>query len=102
MLKYSIMIDNKERLKEEVIKIIKDTIEEQFTDEGLELIDLEIKGNDRNNILRVFIDKQGGITLNDCEKFSKCLSVVLDVKNSMKIAYKLEVSSPGERKRKIF
>ena len=96
------MKQNVGRLKEELINIVKETIKEQFVNEGIELFDLELKGNEYKRFLRIFIDKKGGITLDDCENFSKGLSVMLDVKNPIKSKYTLEVSSPGERKRKIF
>ncbi|OHE56310.1 MAG: hypothetical protein A2027_02830, partial [Thermodesulfovibrio sp. RBG_19FT_COMBO_41_18] len=41
------------------------------------------------------IDKQGGVTLNDCERFSKSLGTVLDVENPFPGSYTLEISSPG-------
>lgn len=63
--------------------------------EGLELMDLEYKTGQSRNLLRVFIDKNGGVTLSDCENLSRQLSAVLDVNDLLKNAYILEVSSPG-------
>jgi ribosome maturation factor RimP len=63
--------------------------------EGLELMDLEYKTGQARNLLRVFIDKDGGVTLSDCENLSRQLSAVLDVNDLLKDAYVLEVSSPG-------
>jgi len=63
--------------------------------EGLELMDLEYKTGQSRNLLRVFIDKDGGVTLSDCENLSRQLSAVLDVNDLLKNAYVLEVSSPG-------
>jgi ribosome maturation factor RimP len=63
--------------------------------EGLELMDLEYKTGPSRNLLRVFIDKDGGVTLSDCENLSRQLSAVLDVNDLLKDAYVLEVSSPG-------
>ena len=63
--------------------------------EGLELMDLEYKTGQARNLLRVFIDKDGGVTLSDCENISRQLSAVLDVNDLLKDAYVLEVSSPG-------
>jgi ribosome maturation factor RimP len=63
--------------------------------EGLELMDLEYKTGQSRNLLRVFIDKDGGVTLSDCENLSRQLSAVLDVNDLLKDAYVLEVSSPG-------
>lgn len=96
------MKESKGALRKELIDIIKETINEQFPDKGLELIDIELKGDSSNRLLRVFLDKEGGISLNDCSEFSKRLSVVLDVHDPIKDRYTLEVSSPGGRKRNIF
>ncbi len=63
--------------------------------EGLELMDLEYKTGQSRNLLRVFIDKDGGVTVSDCENVSRQLSAVLDVNDLLKNAYVLEVSSPG-------
>lgn len=63
--------------------------------EGLELIDLEFKPGHHRGLLRVFIDKEGGVTLSDCENVSRQLGTVLDVEDVIKSAYVLEVSSPG-------
>ena len=63
--------------------------------EGLELKDLEYKTGQSRSLLRIFIDKNGGVTLNDCENVSRQLSAVLDVNDLVREAYVLEVSSPG-------
>jgi ribosome maturation factor RimP len=63
--------------------------------EGLELIDLEYKPGRTRSLLRIYIDEESGVTLSDCENVSRQLSAVLDVKDLVKSAYVLEVSSPG-------
>lgn len=63
--------------------------------EGMELVDLEYKSGQSRNLLRIFIDKSGGVDLDDCEKVSRQVSAILDVKDVLKHAYVLEVSSPG-------
>jgi ribosome maturation factor RimP len=63
--------------------------------EGLEIMDLEYKAGQSRSLLRIFIDKNGGVTLTDCENVSRQLSAVLDVNDLVKEAYVLEVSSPG-------
>jgi ribosome maturation factor RimP len=63
--------------------------------EGLELVDLEFKSGKSRSLLRIFIDKKGGVTLSDCENVSRQLSAFLDVKDWIRSAYVLEVSSPG-------
>lgn len=62
---------------------------------GLELVDLEYKREGRQMVLRLFIDRDGGITLDDCAAISRELSEVLDVEDIIKDNYTLEVSSPG-------
>ena len=63
--------------------------------EGLELVEAEWKGGSRGGTLRVFIDKEAGVTHADCERVSRQLSAVLDVEDLVPSAYSLEVSSPG-------
>ncbi len=62
---------------------------------GFELVELSLSGRGRRTLLRVFIDKEGGITLGDCEAFSRRLESLLDVEDPIAGAYTLEVSSPG-------
>jgi ribosome maturation factor RimP len=62
---------------------------------GLEVVLVEIKGDGNRSIVRVFIDQPMGISLDDCERFSKRFSVSLDVEDWMPSSYVLEVSSPG-------
>ena len=62
---------------------------------GIEIVLLEIKGEGDNSILRTYIDQPSGITLDDCERFSKRFSVALDVEDWIPFGYVMEVSSPG-------
>ncbi|NLK86040.1 MAG: ribosome maturation factor RimP [Clostridiaceae bacterium] len=64
---------------------------------GFELVDVEFIKEGANWYLRVYIDKQGGITIDDCQAASERLSDMLDKKDPIKQSYILEVSSPGER-----
>ncbi|BCS53440.1 ribosome maturation factor RimP [Geobacter sp. SVR] len=61
----------------------------------LELVDVEFKRSGREAVLRLFIDKEGGVTLDDCADFSRELSTALDVEDFIPCEYNLEVSSPG-------
>ena len=56
---------------------------------------VEIKNEGGRAIVRVYIDQPGGITLEDCERFSKRFSTTMDVEDFVPFAYVLEVSSPG-------
>ena len=60
-----------------------------------ELVDVEYVKEAGTNYLRVYIDKEGGITIDDCEIISRALSDLLDEKDYIDEAYILEVSSPG-------
>jgi len=62
---------------------------------GLELADVICVGQGPRSVIRVFIDKPEGITLDDCERAHKALSPALDVADPFPHAYTLEVSSPG-------
>lgn len=73
---------------------ISEIIERVTTREGLELVHAEITGG-RNPLLRVFIDKPGGVTLDDCTLVSERLSLTLDVEDPIPYQYTLEVASPG-------
>jgi ribosome maturation factor RimP len=68
----------------------------QAADEcGHELVEVTLLGRGRRILLRVFIDREGGVTLNDCEVFSRRLEALLDVEDPIAGSYTLEVSSPG-------
>ncbi|MBM7555384.1 ribosome maturation factor RimP [Halanaerobacter jeridensis] len=62
---------------------------------GLELVDVEYNKEGEDWILRVFIDKEGGISLEDCQEVSRDLEGQLDVVDPIEKSYLLEVSSPG-------
>jgi ribosome maturation factor RimP len=62
---------------------------------GFELVDVEFLKEGANWYLRVFIDKQGGIAIDDCQAVSEELSDKLDETDPIKQSYILEVSSPG-------
>ena len=64
-------------------------------DEGLELVSIDMLGSGRSILLRVFVDKEDGVTIKDCEKMSRGLEALLDVEDPIKGSYMLEVSSPG-------
>ena len=63
--------------------------------EDLELVEVEWLGAGNNHILRIFIDKPGGVTLADCENVSHQVGTILDVEDVIAGRYTLEVSSPG-------
>jgi ribosome maturation factor RimP len=62
---------------------------------GMEVVLVEIRGEGNHSVVRTFIDRPAGVTLDDCERFSKRFSVLLDVEDCIPFSYTLEVSSPG-------
>jgi len=80
---------------EKIIKKVKKLVMPILGDEGLELVDVEFQREKQGWVLRVYIDKPGGVTLDDCTDISYQLSAVLDVEDLIDTSYTLEVSSPG-------
>jgi len=62
---------------------------------GYELVGVEYGGSPGNGLLRVYIDREQGVTVDDCARVSEALSAALDVEDPIREAYTLEVSSPG-------
>ena len=62
---------------------------------GYELVDLEFGGGRGSGTLRVFIDRETGVGIDDCERVSREISALLDVHDPVPTAYRLEVSTPG-------
>ena len=82
-------IDSK-LVEEKVRNLVKPVIEGM----GFRLFDVEFKP-ERGWVLRIIADKEGGITIKDCEDISKKISALLDVEDIIPFSYFLEVSSPG-------
>ena len=74
---------------------IRQIVQEVVEGQGYEFVDMEFKGAGNNAILRIFIDKPGGISHRDCELVSEQVGTVLDVEDPIPFSYTLEVSSPG-------
>lgn len=62
---------------------------------NFELVDVEFVKEGSNWYLRLFVDKEGGITIDDCEIVSRAMSDILDKEDYIEESYILEVSSPG-------
>ena len=75
----------------ELTKLLEPAIEQL----GYELSDLEVNLGGRDGVIRLFIDKAGGVGLEDCESVSRQISAILDVEDPLPGQYVLEVSSPG-------
>lgn len=80
---------------EDIITQVKELAEPVIAQKGMELSDVEYKMEHGRWVLRLFIDKSEGITVDDCSDVSRELGTILDVKNIITHAYNLEVSSPG-------
>lgn len=71
-------------------------IEPVVEDMGYELVGVEFRAqSEEGAVLRVYIDKEDGINIDDCAAVSHQISGILDVEDPIREAYKLEVSSPG-------
>ena len=78
-----------------VVDRISETVSPILWTLGLELADVVCVGQGSRSVIRVFIDKPEGVTLDDCERAHKALGPALDVADPFPHAYTLEVSSPG-------
>lgn len=74
---------------------ITDLIGPVLGDMGYELVGIEYVASGKHSILRIFIDTDNGIGIEDCEKVSHQLSAIFDVEDPIMGQYNLEVSSPG-------
>lgn len=77
--------------RDRLVKLLEPAIENM----GYELADLELKTGGVNGLVRIFIDKDDGIDIEDCEAVSRQVSAILDVEDPVQGNYALEVSSPG-------
>jgi ribosome maturation factor RimP len=83
----------------EAVAKIRDIAERTAEREGIEVVEVDLKGGGRHQVLLIVIDKPSGVTHGDCELISQQVGTVLDAENILAGAYQLEVSSPGvERK----
>lgn len=79
----------------QIVERVEELIQPILDDLGLELVDLVYQRETRGWVLRFFLDKEGGITLDNCAEASREFSAILDVEDVVDSAYSLEVSSPG-------
>lgn len=82
-------------IREEIIRKIREFAEPLCESEGMELVHVECQRESGGRIIRIYIDRPGGVSLNDCTCISRQLSDILDVTLDTNWAYNLEVSSPG-------
>ncbi|MGE5432122.1 MAG: ribosome maturation factor RimP [Syntrophomonadaceae bacterium] len=78
-------------LQKNIIQIAEQTAEKL----GLLLVDVSLKGDNRNLIVEVFIDSRNGVSVDDCAQMSREMASVLDPADLITSKYRLDVSSPG-------
>jgi ribosome maturation factor RimP len=76
-------------------KTIEDTVAKALEAQNVELVDLVIQNQGRKKVLQFFVDKPGGVTLDDCGDLTDKIDAILEMENLIDGAYILEVSSPG-------
>lgn len=81
--------------KGSIPQAIEDLADPVIRAQGLELVDIEYKKEGKNWFLRLFIDKEGGVNVEDCKTVSKMIEDMIEVEDLIKAQYILEVSSPG-------
>ena len=81
--------------KAPVTQSVTELIEPGLLADELELVDVEFKKEGKNWILRIYIDREGGVTLADCQKVSRLAGDLIEVEEVIEPVYTLEVSSPG-------
>ena len=74
---------------------LEDIVRPVVEDAGLEFWGLQYQAGSDKGLLRVYIDAQQGVGVDDCAKVSRQLSVLLDAEDLIHAGYRLEVSSPG-------
>ncbi len=81
--------------QEETSERVRSIADAIVAEQGMELVDVEYRREARGWVLRLYIDKEGGVTLEDCTRISREVGRSLDVEDFILNPYTLEVSSPG-------
>ncbi len=81
--------------KQSIVQQVESLIEPILEEMGYELVGVEYVSSFGRWILRLFVDKEGGVTIGDCARISEELGDLIDVKEFIRHKYSLEVSSPG-------
>jgi ribosome maturation factor RimP len=82
-------------VEREILDRVRAMVDPILLNEGMELVDTEYRRESKGWILRLYLDKEGGITLDDCTRVSQEVERSLDVEDFIQTPYTLEVSSPG-------
>jgi len=83
------------RGRKELLLFVEELVRPIVDSEGMELVETEFVREGGQWYLRVYIDKNDGVKLDDCEQISRQISAVIDLENLISQPYVLEVSSPG-------
>lgn len=81
--------------KKSTVEVVTALVQPVLEAQGLTLWDLRFEKEGAGWYLRVFIDKEGGVTIEDCERFSRAVSPLLDEADPIEQSYLFEVCSPG-------
>lgn len=81
--------------KKQIVETVEGYLEPILQEHNYELVDVEFVKEGPTYYLRIYIDKEGGVTIDDCQITSRAIEKVLDEKDPIKDPYMLEVSSPG-------
>ena len=82
-------------MEKEIVDRVRSIAKPILSDEGMELVDIEYRRESNGWVLRLYMDKTGGVTLDDCTRISQEVGRSLDVEDFISTPYVLEVSSPG-------
>ena len=86
-------------MNETVAERVWEIAEPVVTHEGLEMVDVEYRRESRGMVLRLYLDRDGGVSLDDLSRVSRQIGDLLDVHDAVPGTYTLEVSSPGINRR---
>jgi ribosome maturation factor RimP len=85
----------REMTEREIVERVRAVIHPIVLNEGMEVVDVEYRRESGGWVLRLILDKEGGVTLDDCTRVSREVGRSLDVEDVIPTPYSLEVSSPG-------
>jgi ribosome maturation factor RimP len=89
------MASHGKKIEKKIVEDVEKCFEEMYGHTELELVDVEYRRESSGWILRVYIDKEGGVLLDDCSMTSNQLGDIIEVKDIILGEYSLEVTSPG-------
>lgn len=81
--------------RETLSRNVSESIEPLLDDQGVELVEVQLKQHKGRWLLRIFVDNENGISLEDCRRLNFGIGQLLDVENVIPGPYVLEISSPG-------